>query len=202
MATVTTQTNSYISDIEGWCIYADALFGDNGDTEGVPEYDVGTNSDNAYGFITWGNPNNNIDSGNLAINFNAPASGQTITWAIQNASTLSYSGVGHGTIQSVQIVAGVQASGCKFSWGSLVVAFYKSGILIESVSLSGADNPVADGIGSGAPTEQITTITPANNNNDQVVITGTLRLQVNAGVYPGEDDVFGDIFVFTSSCSQ
>jgi len=72
---------------------------------------------------------------------------------------------------------------------------------MEIITLDDSDNPVADATNSSGPVqiEQITTITPgAGSNYDQLEVTGNVRLQANAGVSPGEDDIFGDIYVYTA----
>jgi hypothetical protein len=49
--------------------------------------------------------------------------------------------------------------------------------------------------------EQILTVTPTFNNNTKVVVSGMVRLVCAAGITPGADDIFGQILVFTSSCT-
>jgi hypothetical protein len=180
------------------------MYGDNGDPEGMPEYVVGSSdTNNIDGFTTWtDDPDNGVDTSDVAFSLTGnPGGGSNgVILNLEDGASgpLTFTGASYGAIQNVQIQAGVTLAGCKMSFNSLIVEFYKSGTQTESVTLSVADNPVADATNATDPVQvqQLTIVTPASQTNDKVVITGAVQLYANAGVYPGETDIFGDIYVF------
>lgn len=200
--TITTATNDSISDLTGTA-YAEAIYGNNGDTGGVPGYDTGDPaSDNVYGYITWGDdPPEPLDSGEVDFNFQALPGGGTngVLWDVTGGSAgqLQYSNAAYGTLVSVTLRAAVTLAGCKVSMNGVVVKFYKGGVLIESATLNSGQNPVADALASSDPVaiEQVTVVTPANTDNDKVVVTGTVRLQTLAEIAPAPTDLFGQIYL-------
>jgi len=204
MATVTTSTSSSISDIEGYSFFGSIMYGDNGDPEGMPEYVVGnSDTNNIDGFITWtDDPDNGVDTNDIPFSLTGnPGGGSNGVVLDLNGGVsgpLTFTGASYGAIQNVKIQAGVTLAGCKMSFNSLIVEFYKSGTQTESVTLQVADNPVADATNATDPVavQQLTIVTPASQTNDKVVITGSVQLYAKAGVYPGETDIFGDIYVF------
>jgi hypothetical protein len=204
MSRVTTVKYTSFQTISGYKIFADALYGDNGDPNGVPGYDVGSSpTDCSSGYIVWeGNIEDGLDSGDVSVALSMPPGGGTnaVQWNVVGGASgvLSFTST-YGSISKVQILAGVALGGCKMSWVSTTVRFYKAGVLMESITLNSSNNPVADATSQSGSVEveQITTIT-ASSGYDQVDISANVRLQANAGISPGEDDIFGDIYVFTS----
>jgi hypothetical protein len=204
MSRVSTAKYSSFQTISGYAIFADVLFGDNGDPSGIPGYNVGSSPTNcANGYIVWqDNIDDGLNSGEVAVDLSLPRGGGTnaVEWAVTGGASgpLNFTST-YSTISKVQILAGVGLGGCKMSWYGIAIRFYKAGVLMETISLDSTNNPVADAMSdSGAvEIEQITTIT-ASPGYDQVEITGSVQLQANAGVFPGEEDIFGDIYIFTS----
>jgi hypothetical protein len=197
-------TASYTSfqDISGYTMYSDVLFADDGDPNGIPGYDLGSSDeDNVGGFIVWQEDySDGLDTGNVATSLTMPAGGGTnaVEWSVANgADGPLYFTRTYGAIRQVQILAGVALAGCKMTWNDVQVQFYKSGTLIETIS---PGSVVADGTSSTDPIslEQITTVTPTANNNDMVVVSANVRLQANSGIDPGEEDIFGAVYVFTN----
>jgi hypothetical protein len=103
--------------------------------------------------------------------------------------------VTYGAIQQVQIRAAVQIAATA-TWRSVVVEFYKAGVLMDSYNRR--IDPAVDTTGSPSPVakEQILTVTPNANNNDQVIVTGSFELACAEGVNPGPNDIFGQVFLF------
>jgi hypothetical protein len=205
MATITTSSSNSISNITGYKFEAECVYGDNGDGSGQGGYDIGTSpSNNNSGEIVWQPTEGQaFNTGNIAVTLDAPkggGSGNPPTWTVSGSEDgpVNYS-VSYGAIQSAEIRAGVTLAGTAISFNDLVLKFYKNGSLIETVNLSSADNPSVNALSSSGTVamQQLTTVTPANNNNDSVVITGNMVLQANNGVYPGATNMFDQIFVFT-----
>jgi hypothetical protein len=204
MATVTTSTSSSISDIEGYSFFGSIMYGDNGDPEGMPEYVVGSSdTNNVDGFNTWTqDPENGVDTNDIPFDLTGNPKGGSngVVLNLQNSESgpLTFTGASYGAIQSVQIQAGVTLAGCRMTFTGVTVTFYKSGTETDSVTLQAGYNPVADATSATDPVavQQLTIITPASQTNDMVVITGSVQLYANAGVWPGETDIFGDIYVF------
>jgi hypothetical protein len=204
MSRVTTAKYTSFQTISGYKIFADALYGDNGDPNGVPGYDVGASStDCSSGYIVWeGDIQNGLDSGNVSVDLSLPPGGGTnaVQWDVVGGAsgTLTFTST-YRTMTKVQLLAGVALGGCKMSWVNATIRFYKAGVLMESISLDSSNNPVADATSQSGSVEieQITTIT-ASSGYDRVDVSGNIRLQANAGVSPGADDIFADVYVFTS----
>src|SRR5271156_6307334 len=121
MSRVTTAKYSTFQTISGYTIFADVLFGDNGDPNGVPGYDVGSSGSNcSSGYIVWeGNIDNGLDSGEVSVNLSLPPGGgaNAVTWDVVGGGSgiLSFTSTTYGAISKVQVLAGVALGGCKMS---------------------------------------------------------------------------------------
>ena len=194
---IETACQSFISDIGDYAIYADARFGDNGDYWGVPTYEVGSPSASTPGYCRWdSDPSNGIETGWLDVELHVGAN-HVVTWEVQGGGDgiLQFSNVQYGDISKVRVRAAVQQSGLLFEWRSLVLQFYDNGVLKESSSMTSAQQPKADTTQSGSVKEMITTITPAWAHNDELILTGQIHLHANQGVYPGANDLFGQVLI-------
>lgn len=203
MASGSLSTYTSIQTFFG-CFFAEARFGSNGGT-GTPEYDVGSTTSNAVsGRTVWDSDlSNGLNSGWINVSLDAEAGGgsNAVSWTVTGGTVvpLLFSGVTYGIIDNVQIVAAVQFP-AQMLWRSVLVKFYKAGVLIES--FSERVGPQVDTTGATPPVakEQVLTVVPAQTDNDKVVITGQIELVCAAGIYPGPNDIFAQIYVVTGSC--
>ena len=166
---VTTSTSSSISDITDECFFAEVKVGDNGDTSGVPGYDVGTEADQAVGFVTWdADLSDGFDTQQVNVELDVTAGGGTdgVAWSVTGGSAdpLNFSGVTYGSIQSVKIRAAVQAPDMQMTWSQVVLTFIKGTTTEETITLTSAQLPQVSTIGESGPiaAEFIATITPPN----------------------------------------
>lgn len=207
MATGSTTSSSSISDIDGYCAFAEVLYGSNGAAQGEPEVNVGAiNQAPSAGRKTWdANTSDGIDSSTVSVQLVAEAGGGTnalkMSVAGASPSPLQYSGATYGAIQRVRIRAAVQTT-AKVQWGSVVVAFYRMGRTAETYTHSGG-GPGVDTRNATLPVtaEQILEVVPAFSNNTKVVVIANVQFVANQGVVPGAEDLFGQIFVDTVTCS-
>jgi hypothetical protein len=200
MATGTIASYTYITTITGYAAVGEARYGSNGAIPGTPEYDVSDSNGNSVdGRLTWYSGTGAFDSGKVQTTFDAEPGGGSngVNWTVQGGSVspVTLTSATYGSIQKVEIVAAVQMP-ASMTWSSVQVSFYKAGSLIEqytrrtgpSVNLIGNSPPVA--------AEQILTVTPSQNDNDKVVVTGYIELACAAGSTPGANDIFGQVFLF------
>jgi hypothetical protein len=207
VATGSTVSNSSISTITGYCVYAEAQYGSNGDPSGAPEFDEGgVGGGDISGRIVWDtDTSDGLDSGWVAVVMTAPPGGGSshpAVWAVGGGtpSSLNFAGQTYGTIVSVEIRAGVQIP-AEFYWQNILVSFYRNGRMTEQYIQDTGPQVITTGDTPPVAAEQILTVTPQFNNNTQVVISGQIRLVCAEGIIPGADDIFGQIFVFTNSCA-
>jgi hypothetical protein len=210
------------------CVYGEARIGSNGNSGGDSELFIGhSGSDGNSGRVVWESGTageGNFDSGVRAVSLSIPAGGGTAApalWSVNGASSnpISYSGKTYGSISQVTITAGVQINAAVL-WTNVLVEFYRAGNVVDSYSLSGG--PCADTRSEpNAVSEAILTVTPGGPADqdakrppgakpatspvqalfDSVVVTGSIELLFDNGVFPGTDDLFTQIFVATSSCT-
>lgn len=188
------------------CIYAEMRYGSNGSDGGAPELLIGNNgSDATAGRITWDESTGAFNSGRVAFGFTIPPGGGSAnqdSLAVNGAVTdpLYYSLKTYGAMRAVLVIAGVQTN-ASAAFTNLVVQYYKGGTLIEAFDL--AAGPSVDTTSASSPVaEQVLTVTPNNSDNDEVFVGGSFQMTAPNGTFPDVDDIFGQIFVQTATCSS
>jgi hypothetical protein len=203
MATGTFTTSTTISDITGYCCIAETRYGSNGGNEGTPEWDVGSASNQTTGRTKWADdPDDGFDTGLLNTELGTSQGGaEGIGFALQDSpdSPLIYVGVTYGSIGNVLVRAGAQITST-VSWTGVNVTYYKNGNQTETYEYNGTFQVSTT---DGSPTaEVILTVVPQFDDNDQVTVQGSIEMVLPAGYYPGPDDMFNQVFVYTASCSS
>jgi hypothetical protein len=194
-----------ISDIMGYSLYAEAVPGSNGDPNGSPTYDMGTDPSTAsYGYNTWdanASYDTGFDTGSTGFDLDANLGSANLgsgsdTLSVDSAGEISYTGSGSQSIGSVKIRAGAQVPGV-VSWTNLTIEFYQGSTMADSLTVS--QGPAVDTTpsSSSGTAEQILTVTPASSSTayTRVTVVGTIRMQTPAGSMPGPDDLFCQVFV-------
>ena len=205
MASTSFSSASTISEITGFCAYADVRVGSNGAPDGSPEYDVGSLLGSAVsGRIVWTSDlSDGFSSGFVQVRLDAAPGGGSngVRWEVVNGSpqTIVYNGVQYGSIQEVQIRAAVLLA-AKMIWRAVSVSFFKGGVQTDGVSLRGG--PQVDTTGGIIPitAEQILTVIPDATDNDEVVIVAEMELACPLTTLVQPNDIFGQIFVFADNC--
>lgn len=194
--TLSTWNASVISDPQGWDVFAEVRFGDNGSFWGVGEAATGTvEGEDDAGIVAWdSNLSDGLDSGWVQVELTVTTGADgTVAWNVGHASASDSTPSSLDVIKKVTIRADVEASGMAMSWGTVDVKFFQNGNLVDEASA----NPSANTIGSssGNSAESGAAITTSYSNCDQVVISGSVRLQAVQGVHVDETAIFGQILI-------
>ena len=204
MATGTTATHAFVSEITGFCIAAEAKSGSNGDANGVGfEVFVGHDPDDAVAARrVWdGSPSDGIDSGWVLVSLTAAASGSS--WSVDGADAdpLSYAGATFGNAGAVRLRAGVRVpAAVKFR--NVVVRWIRNGRVMESIQAPAGPEIDTRPPGSPAEAEQVLEIVPVATTHLKVVVDAEVSFAAPEGVEPGPDDLFAQIYVNGSNCTQ
>jgi hypothetical protein len=192
---------NYLVDApSGFSAYAEMRAGSNGDPYGAPEAVLGTSGSVNAGHYAWdgSDTNGGFDAENIPVTIDINLRTGADSISINNGATeVSFSGPSGQTINYVELNAGT-AVNAQVAWSDVQVAFYKSGTLQETASVSGG--PAVDTTSSDSPAEeQIATVTPAASNDDEAVITGYISMVCPDFTYPNPEDMFAQTFVFANT---
>ena len=198
MATGTVTDNDSISAFGDYAVYALARTGGNGAASGDPEIVVGDSNGDATNRTEWdSNLRDGFDTGwqDVTLTLNPGGGANGVTWDVGGQSAV-YSGASYTTIGSLIIRAAVETAAFS-GYEQLVVQFFKAGVQTETyvsrstpqVDDTGEDLPVSD--------EEYVTVTPANADNDQVVVTSRIKFSSPSTDPPDTDDMFIDIYVIS-----
>lgn len=203
MATSTITDYTVIPPPPAASVYGEMRYGSNGSDGGPPELLLGNNgSDATSGRICWDESDGAFDTGVVFFSMNIPPGGGSSnpdTLSVTGAVTtpISYSLTTYGAIAQIQVIAGVQINASS-AVTALVIQFYKGGSLIETFNLTAG--PAVDTTSASNPVAaEVVAVTPAASNNDQVVVSGNIRMQAPAGTYPDVDDIFVQVFIQAST---
>jgi hypothetical protein len=191
-----------LSDPSGYRLFADLLAGTNGSFAWAPELYVGSTSDDATSAQRmWdGNLDDGFDSDSVFVSFDASLASGSATLSTSTADSspdASYTGTTGGTIGSVLIRAGAQVPG-DVDWSDISVTFWNGSQQGETINISaGPDANAADS--STGVAEQTLVVTPASSNYNHVTVSGALRMQAPTGVWPGGNDLFGQILIMPAT---
>lgn len=201
---MTGDVTPYISALPSYDRIAELRVGSNGDSLGIPGYDVGSSStDLSTGETVWDNSTGNgFSSGPVAIALDANlASGNDSFEVDGSPSVLDFSGDGGGTISSVQLRADAQIPGT-VQWSGVTIQFYKEGVLQDSVSLYQGPEVDTTSNSSTGTAEQVETVQPSSSDDDEVEVIGTYEMASPPGTNPGANDLFGQIVIMRNPDSD
>ena len=191
---------AYLTHPSGLDLFADLIFGTNGSFAWVPELALGNDPETAaYGSATWdADLSDGFDSGQVYVSFDANLSAGTAILVTSNeaSSPMTQTGLGRGTIGSVEIRARVQTA-ATVVWSDLSISFWNGDVAAETVDL--ANGATADLDAGGAVEEQRLVVTPENAGYDRVTVIGTLHMRAGPDVFPDMADLFGQILVTPSA---
>jgi hypothetical protein len=177
---------------------AGVRYGSDGDpTYPIGEYDVGSSADDTIvGMRTWdGDPTDGVDSGWVDLDFTLDAVNDTITYSVGGGDVLTYSFAGKGidSVDEIAIRAAVTNQAAML-WQNLDVSFYHDGILADSYQGDGPQADLRADPQSGSQDDMLY-IQPEASNINQIHVTAQVRLAAPAGVYLGENDIFGGLLI-------
>jgi hypothetical protein len=185
----------FLTTLSGFRTFANLLFGANGTDEYMPELGTGTTSSYSSSSCLWdGDLGDGFDSGSVAVTYDANFRGGDTTLAAGDATPVSHNAGSGGRIGSVILTARASTQG-EVDWCNITVTFYWDGASMgESVFVSDGPSANASNTATGQE-EQILTVTPQASGYDRVVLSGTLRMQGEANVWPGPADLLGQILI-------
>lgn len=195
-ATSDSVSSSGISQFSGYSAFGEAKYGANGGDSAWPECAAGVPTGFETGSRVWdANPYDGVDSGWVGVQLTVESSGG-ISWAVNgcSAGNLQRSTGSFGDIERVHVRAGAQAEGTA-AWRSLSIEFYDGGSVADSYSQSGGPEVDTTSTPWWPVAEDILTVTPDVWGVDKVVVSGQVRFTSPQGVYPGPDDLFGQVFI-------
>lgn len=199
MITAALYASQTVSEFTGYSAFAKAQLGDNSAiASGAPELVVGSDTDSAAIHTCWDStPEEEFDSGPRFAKFTADGSSNGVTWSIDGSQPVSHTSDGalDGALGEVRLRAGMSVPGM-VQWSSVGIQWYRDGKLVDSY-LSG-NGPMVDERGAEGPmeAEEVLVVSTNVRDADEVVVWGDVAIAYDAGVYPGPDDLFAEVFVF------
>lgn len=195
------------TDITGFCILAELQYGSNGEASGASECDAGKSLESeSTGRRKWAlDTSDGVDSGWVPVQLvvNADSSNSPVAWLVNGADPdpIAYTGATFGEILYFKLRAGVRNAGRRISFRNVSVSFYVNGsdsTAAESGQIS--NPPVASTLGQVDPVdaESIVEVGPENSGYRKATLSAEVRLESED--IPNATDIFGQLFVFTSSC--
>jgi hypothetical protein len=151
--------------------------------------------------MMWDNdPEDEILSDPVPVSLVANPGGGTnaVSWTVSGGGTvpIQFSGT-YGAISSVKLRVAATVSLCKMTWSSIVVKFYKAGLLTDTVSYGTVE---VDTLSLTDPVvrEQILTITPSANDNTQIEFTASVVLEYDSVDIPDPNAEYSQVYVFAA----
>ena len=184
-----------ISEPSGYSLYGEAIVGSEGDTSGTPDIDTGDSYSNSYAYLNWGGDtaDGGLDTGSVPFQFDGNLATGVSTLSV-DGSTITYSSTsGSNLIGSAQVRIGADVP-AQVSLNSISMTFYQGTSAVETDTFSGMSIDTTAPSSSGCA-EDILTVTPNSSADNEVVISGTLRMIAPVGTYPGPTDTFSQAFV-------
>jgi hypothetical protein len=200
MLSVSSWTDSSITDLNGYSMLAEVRFGSNGweDPGAVNGMVLAMEDGEVAGApVSWdSNLFDGLDSGWNDVRFAANVAGtDRILWTVGEFDSLSPYTDLSDSIGSIVIRAAVLEGGLGMMWRSVLVQFKRGGQLMESVFV-GSVSADRRGANEEGPAESIVVVAPSAIDYDEVIVTGAVRMVGNPGVWPGPYDIAGQIFVY------
>jgi hypothetical protein len=195
------------TNITGFCVLAELQYGSNGEVSGASECDAGKSADSeSSGRRKWAaDTSGGVDSGWVPIQLvvNADSINSPVAWAIDGADPdpIAYTGASFGEILYFKLRAGVRNAGRRMSFRNVSVSFYINGSDSTAAEYGQISNPpVASTVGEVDPVdaENIVDVGPENSGYRKATLSAEVRLESED--VPDATDIFGQLFVFTSSC--
>jgi hypothetical protein len=182
---------------DGGGLYAEAMFGDNGESEGMPTSAVGSSDVYDATTYTWVDRFwEGFDTGwqlfSLHVNV---AANDYMSWTPGDHNTVYYEGgAGLASIERIYMISEVFGYGLETGWRNIEIDLYKDGDKIQTINI---DLILASTMDYGAYFQQSgVLITPDFQGCDEIRISGEFRMQGDYGVYPGPTDLFGQIMIY------
>jgi len=192
MATVMLyQPTNDIAPITQYALCAEARAGD----AETPQQVLGTPTNAAAQALQWYDVDNEggLNTATVGVSIDVNLNTGQDSFQLGNAApSLTFDGPSGQTVDDVLLVSGVQV-GAKVSWSNVQVQFLQAGVVQETVNVG--TGPIVDTRSTGDPEEQIESIVPASTADDEVIITGNIKMLAPDGTYPGPDDLFAQAFV-------
>lgn len=177
--------------------FSSVLYGDNGQTWGMPTAMTGYSSTvAAVGYTVWdSDPDDGVDSKLHTLTFGLnTTSAHIANMQVDNVSVGGFSVSSSTAVHSVTLKASVDGPGLQFAFSNVSVSFYSGTTLVESVSVNNfsADTQNSsswDGASAAA------VVTPNGSNITGVYVSASFQMKANEGTYPDTTSLFGQVLI-------
>jgi hypothetical protein len=196
-ATVTSSTESTISDLSGAAYFGAVAFGCDGAVYGPATVGAGTGGEtSAEAYTTWdSNLDDGLDSGYVPFLLKVNVGGDGVsTMEASDSGVMTFATGATAGVHQVEIQAAVAGPSMQMDWRDVTVNFYRGGQLVESVNVGGLSADTMDS-GSYDPAESIAKVTTDASDYDGVSVVGEVRMVAAQGVYPNPTDIFGQVAI-------
>jgi len=186
---------STLPDDSSYNTWANFEVGGNGDPYGDPTYGIGdADGEENWSTNTWDNQFvNGFDTSDVPISFDV-TSGGSETLNVEGESPLSYQTASIGPISSVVLEAAVQTNAIA-DWSNVSVEFLKNGSVVETDNFSVGPQVDTVNAGSANIADQTLTVTPSSPDDDEVLVTGVMRMASPGINFPAAQAMFCNVFV-------
>jgi hypothetical protein len=186
----------FLSDPGWYALFGTIQVGDVSQDIGAME--VGDAQDRTYSYAGLDyDGGGRFDSGWRQFYFHADVSGGGVSWWVQGMPHVSHtSSQSYTSVTEVLVVAAVARPRMRVSWEGLSVT------IRESYGLQGPEHYqgslVADTFGRadpGAQQQKVLHVYAPGEGFNEAIVQGYVRLEAEAGVQPGAEDVFGQVLI-------
>jgi hypothetical protein len=187
-------------DASGYVAAAEVVYGTNG-LSGSPEAFAGTTGDMDGGQVIWDpDPSDGFDSGWVPVSLHVKPGGgsEGLVWTVGDGlTTVTYSGADYDNINGIVITAAVSGAGMFMAWSSLQASYFFEGEMVEQIAVGSSSWPTANTLGqtSSYGFQDDYLIEASDTPNDEIIVTGFVRMATDFGVYPAPDSMASQIFV-------
>ena len=201
MITAALYASPGISEIAGYSLFAKARFGDNAAVaSGQPELLLGSGPDCVAMHTCWSPYTDEFDSGPRSAEFTADSDADVATWALGGSELVSqtYDGASFGELGEVRLRSALSVPGM-VRWSSISIQWFRDGVMVDYFSRR--TGPVVDERGAEGPVEaeQVLAVSTSVRDADKVVVWGNVQIAHDAGVDPGPESLFAEVFVFPAA---
>lgn len=181
--------NSVPTDLYDGQSFAEVRAGSDGYYWGDSEYLTGPNGDDTTdGRTEWDSDlSDGFDTGNVPVVIDGSSAGTTLSPQGADDGAITSPDAIVGIVHEVDLRAVVMAPDSEAIWSSIQVEFFKNHQLTQTISVPTLD---AKGTADAPSQEALAIVTPNATDNDEVLITGTVRLTATEPGQPATEQMF------------
>lgn len=187
-------------DASGYVAAVEIAYGSNG-LSGSPEAFAGTMGNMDGGQVVWDRDlSDGFDSGWVPVSLHVKPGGgaEGLVWTIGDGlTTVTHYDASYDGINGIVITAGVSGAGMLMAWKELQANYFFEGEMVEQITVGTSSWPAVSTLGktTGYGFQDDYLIEASDTPNDEIVVTGFVRMAADFGVYPSPDAIVSRIFV-------